>query len=90
MLFSVAKIKKKPVRKYVCKVKTYDNVNGKEEISCQRDFFRQKMITTPYYFFLNWRGDMPKCSFTYLPKKEALGNPNWSEICLMLRSLCFR
>ena len=40
--------------------------------------------------FLNNDGDLPKCSFTYLPKKEVLGNPSWVEICLMLMFVCMR
>ena len=40
--------------------------------------------------FLNNDGDLPKCSFTYLPKKEVLGKPSWVEICLMLMFVCKR
>ena len=43
-----------------------------------------------YFSFLTCKGVMPKCSFTYLPKKEVLGKPRCMLICLTVRSVCFR
>ena len=37
--------------------------------------------------FLSCEGVIPKCSFTYLPKNEGLGNCSSSLTCLMLRSV---
>ena len=38
-------------------------------------------------FFLSWEGVMPKCSRTYLPKKEEVGKRSSVPICLMERSV---